>query len=167
MLLDGTCGAALGGFVSQKEFLMLYKDILGNSFTGRSTRLGQIVRSRSKSQRKVASYIPVIVAQQGESEMNKTNTWTWYSAKKAGEIAGIEPRLLFEGLLLRGYVVRAIDGDELTRTGKRMSWLQEYHPEKPDRSTLKESFITMDVSSEDFKAFVAELKMGTEAVAAA
>lgn len=95
------------------------------------------------------------------------NTWTWYGAKRAGEIVGIEPRLLFEGLLLRGYVVRAIDGDELTRTGKRMSWLQEYHPERPDRRTLKESFITMDVSNDGFKAFVAELKMSTEAVVAA
>ncbi len=48
-----------------------------------------------------------------------------------------------------------------------MSWLQEYHPERYDRRSLKESFITMDVSSEDFKVFVAELKMGAEAVAAA
>ncbi len=98
-----------------------------------------------------------------QQEMAKA--WTWFGTKKAGEIAGVEPRLLFESLLSQGYVVRAIDGDELTRTCKRISWLQEYHPDRPDRRTLKKSFITMDVSSEGFKAFIAELKLCAEALA--
>lgn len=86
-------------------------------------------------------------------------------------MVGVKGKLIFDALVEQGYVLRGMDefgipdNDELTDSGKRLGWLREYHPDRPLWNALgKDSYITMDVTSEGFKAFVEEIRAASEKV---
>jgi hypothetical protein len=94
-------------------------------------------------------------------EQMKKSAWTWYGVKKASISADIDYPLLRKALLDRGYSVLGKLGYSVTELGEATGWMRTCN-----FKGSPETFISINIVSSGFKAFVEETRAasGVEAL---